>query len=58
MKKTGSEQHSPAEPLERARLHRRAADAGLFFLSNASRHITGEVMLVDAGLHLMSAASS
>ncbi|MFK7835725.1 MAG: SDR family NAD(P)-dependent oxidoreductase [Sulfitobacter sp.] len=28
------------------------ADAALFFLSDASRHITGELMLVDAGLHL------
>jgi 3-oxoacyl-[acyl-carrier protein] reductase len=28
------------------------ADAGLFFLSDASRHVTGETLLVDAGLHL------
>jgi len=28
------------------------ADAGLFFMSNASRHVTGETLLVDAGLHL------
>lgn len=28
------------------------ADAALFFLSDASRHITGELMLVDAGMHL------
>jgi 3-oxoacyl-[acyl-carrier protein] reductase len=28
------------------------ADAALFFLSDAARHVTGELMLVDAGLHL------
>lgn len=28
------------------------ADAALFFLSDASRHVTGETLLVDAGLHL------
>lgn len=28
------------------------ADAALFFLSDASRHVTGEVMLADAGMHL------
>ena len=28
------------------------ADAALFFMSDASRHITGELMLVDAGMHL------
>jgi len=28
------------------------ADTGLFFLSEASRHVTGEFLLVDAGLHL------
>jgi 3-oxoacyl-[acyl-carrier protein] reductase len=28
------------------------ADAALFFVSDASRHVTGELMLVDAGLHL------
>ena len=28
------------------------ADAGLFFLSDASRHVTGETLLADAGLHL------
>ena len=28
------------------------ADAALFFLSDASRHVTGELLLVDAGLHL------
>jgi len=28
------------------------ADAALFLLSSASRHITGETLLVDAGMHL------
>lgn len=28
------------------------ADSALFFLSDASRHVTGEMLLVDAGLHL------
>lgn len=28
------------------------ADAALFFVTDASRHVTGELMLVDAGLHL------
>lgn len=28
------------------------ADAALFFVSDAARHVTGETLLVDAGLHL------
>ena len=28
------------------------ADTALFFVSDASRHVTGELLLVDAGLHL------
>lgn len=32
------------------------ADAALFFLSDASRHVTGELLLVDAGLHLGKSA--
>lgn len=28
------------------------ADAAMFFLSDASRHVTGELLLVDAGMHL------
>ncbi len=28
------------------------ADAAIFFLTDASRHVTGELLLVDAGLHL------
>lgn len=29
------------------------ADAALFFVSDAARHVTGELMLVDAGMHLV-----
>jgi 3-oxoacyl-[acyl-carrier protein] reductase len=39
-------------PLQAASLPEDIADAGLFFISDASRHITGETLLVDAGLHL------
>ncbi len=28
------------------------ADAALFLISDASRHITGETLLIDAGMHL------
>ncbi len=28
------------------------ADAALFFVSDAARHVTGELLLVDAGMHL------
>jgi 3-oxoacyl-[acyl-carrier protein] reductase len=28
------------------------AEAGLFFMSDAARHVTGETLLVDAGMHL------
>ena len=39
-------------PLNAASMPEDIADAGLFFLSDASRHVTGETLLVDAGLHL------
>jgi NAD(P)-dependent dehydrogenase (short-subunit alcohol dehydrogenase family) len=39
-------------PLQVASSAEDIADAGLFFLSDASRHITGDTLLVDAGLHL------
>jgi NAD(P)-dependent dehydrogenase (short-subunit alcohol dehydrogenase family) len=39
-------------PLRAASTPEDIADAGLFFLSDASRHVTGESLLVDAGLHL------
>ncbi|MBX3511922.1 MAG: SDR family oxidoreductase [Hyphomonadaceae bacterium] len=39
-------------PLQAVSTAEDIADAGLFFLSDASRHVTGETLLVDAGLHL------
>lgn len=47
-----------ATPLQAASTAEDIADAGLFFLSDASRHVTGETLLVDAGLHLGYAAMS
>lgn len=43
-------------PLQAASTAEDIADAGLFFLSDASRHITGETLIVDAGLHLSAGA--
>lgn len=45
-------------PLQAASTAEDIADAGLFFLSDASRHVTGETLLVDAGLHLGYASLS
>lgn len=45
-------------PLQAASTAEDVADAGLFFLSDASRHVTGETLLVDAGLHLGFASLS
>lgn len=39
-------------PLRAASTPEDIADSALFFVSDASRHITGETLLVDAGLHL------
>ena len=39
-------------PLEAASGPDDVADAALFFVSDAARHVTGELLLVDAGLHL------
>jgi 3-oxoacyl-[acyl-carrier protein] reductase len=39
-------------PLQRVGQPGDIADAALFFISDASRHITGEVMTIDAGAHL------
>lgn len=39
-------------PLKAASGPEDIADAGLFFLTDASRHVTGETLLIDAGLHL------
>jgi NAD(P)-dependent dehydrogenase (short-subunit alcohol dehydrogenase family) len=45
-------------PLKAASTAADIADAGLFFLSDAARHVTGETLLVDAGLHLGFASFS
>lgn len=45
-------------PLQAASTAEDIADAGLFFLTDASRHITGETLLIDAGLHLGYASLS
>jgi NAD(P)-dependent dehydrogenase (short-subunit alcohol dehydrogenase family) len=45
-------------PLQVASTAEDIADAGLFFLSDTSRHVTGETLLVDAGLHLGFASLS
>jgi NAD(P)-dependent dehydrogenase (short-subunit alcohol dehydrogenase family) len=39
-------------PLQAASTPEDIAEAGLFLMSDAARHITGETLLVDAGLHL------
>jgi len=39
-------------PLKAASKPEDIADAGLFLLSPMSRHVTGEMLMVDAGLHL------
>jgi 3-oxoacyl-[acyl-carrier protein] reductase len=39
-------------PLKAASQPEDIADAALFFLTDASRHVTGETLLVDAGTHL------
>lgn len=39
-------------PLQVASQPEDIADAGLFLMSRASRHVTGETLLVDAGTHL------
>ena len=41
-----------ATPLAAASGPNDIADAALFFVSDAARHVTGELLLVDAGLHL------
>jgi NAD(P)-dependent dehydrogenase (short-subunit alcohol dehydrogenase family) len=45
-------------PLQAASTAEDIADAALFFLSDASRHVTGETLLADAGLHLGYASLS
>ncbi len=39
-------------PLQAASTAEDIADAGLFLISDAARHVTGETLLVDAGMHL------
>lgn len=39
-------------PLQAASQPEDIADAGLFLISDSARHVTGETLLVDAGLHL------
>ncbi len=41
-------------PLKVASKPEDIADAALFLISDASRHVTGETLLIDAGLHLGS----
>jgi 3-oxoacyl-[acyl-carrier protein] reductase len=39
-------------PLKEASQPEDVADAALFFITDAARHVTGETLLVDAGMHL------
>src|SRR5258705_431336 len=39
-------------PLKAASKAEDIADAALFLISDAARHVTGETLMVDAGLHL------
>ena len=45
-------EQAEAAPLKRTGQPQDIADAALFLCSAASRHITGELLLVDGGLHL------
>jgi 3-oxoacyl-[acyl-carrier protein] reductase len=45
-------EQAEAAPLKRTGQPKDIADAALFLCSAASRHITGELLLVDGGLHL------
>lgn len=47
-----SQDQAQSTPLKRAGLPDDIADAVIFFCSPGSRHITGELLSVDAGLHL------
>ncbi len=47
-----SAEQAEQTPLKRAGTPEDIADAVIFFCSPASRHVTGEMLLVDAGLHL------
>ena len=39
-------------PLKAASKPEDIADAALFLMSDAARHITGETLMIDAGMHL------
>src|SRR5262249_5528457 len=43
---------SKITPLRAASKAEDIADSALFLISDAARHITGEILIVDAGLHL------
>jgi NAD(P)-dependent dehydrogenase (short-subunit alcohol dehydrogenase family) len=45
-------------PLQAASKPEDIADAALFLISDGSRHVTGETLLVDAGLHLANSPGS
>ena len=45
-------------PLQVASKPEDIAEAALFLMSDASRHITGETLMIDAGLHLGQSAQS
>lgn len=46
------ERVTDSTPLKAASKPEDVADAALFLISDASRHITGETLMIDAGLHL------
>jgi 3-oxoacyl-[acyl-carrier protein] reductase len=45
-------EHKKLVPLDRIAAAEDIADVVLFFAGRASRHVTGELLLVDGGLHL------
>ncbi len=45
-------EHRKTVPLDRVAGPEEIADVALFFAGEASRHVTGETLLVDGGLHL------
>jgi len=47
-----SQDQAEQTPLKRAGMPDDIADSVIFFCTHASRHITGELLSVDAGLHL------
>jgi 3-oxoacyl-[acyl-carrier protein] reductase len=45
-------EHKKLVPLDRVAMAEDIADVALFFAGRESRHVTGELLLVDGGLHL------